>query len=279
MNSLSFIFAVFYFGLFISPVSVTDIGDMDTHIVKNDQLPFQGGERITMKVFYNWKSVWVGAGELVLKTNEDIKFGKPVFRIVAIGQTYKRYEMFYKVRDRYESFIDKVTLKPIEFVRDVNEGGFIIDENYRFNHGTGKVITSNFKHDPVKIDTYRITQDVFDVVSVIYHARNIDYNNYTIGDKIPFNVFIDGKTYNLEMDFLGRKTIRTKMGKFKTFMLKPSLIDNEYFEKEDKMIIYVSDDENKLPIRVESPLTVGRVLADLKSYSGLKYPFNAKIRK
>lgn len=245
--------------------------------MKNEAV-FHAGEKLTMKVFYNWSALWIGAGEIVFNIKEDTINGKNVYHVVVEGETYKSYELFYKVHDIYESYFDRESLFPEKFVRNVNEGGFIIDETYHFNQDNKYVDTYDYRHNPVKEESFNFSNNVLDVVSAIYFARCLDFSKYNVGDKIPFSVFIDGLVYDLYIRYEGEKDLKTKMGKFKTIMLKPLLIDNEYFDGGEEMTIYVSDDDNRLPIRVESPLTVGNVIADLKGFSGIKYDFSSRIK-
>lgn len=242
-----------------------------------DQAVFEPGEKMVFKVAYTWSAFWLNAGELVFRVEEDVLNETPVYKLKVDGETYKSYEWFYKVKDRYESYIDRETLLPKLFVRDANEGGFIIREDYSFYHDQRKVHTKDYRHDPVKRDSFETVSTVHDVVSAIYYARTIDFAKYTAGDRIPIDIFIDGKTYPIEIRYRGKDRIKTKGGKFDVLVISPTLIENDLFEADDEMIIYVTDDQNKIPVRVESPLTVGSVKADLIGYGGLKYPFEAKV--
>ena len=238
---------------------------------------FQSGEKFVLKVYYNWTAIWLNAGEVVFKVQEKELNDKPVFHVTAAGQTYKSYEWFYKVKDQYETYLDVNTLKPYKFVRDVNEGGYLIKNIYDFDHQSRKVYTQDLLKTPVEKNTYEIPSCVHDVVSAIYYARNIDFDKYKKDDRIPLSVFIDGEVYNMYIRYMGKETIKTKLGKFRTIKFKPLLLDNEYFEGGEKMIIWVTDDANKIPVRIETPITVGSIKADLMSYSGLKYDFGAKV--
>lgn len=236
------------------------------------------GEKMVFKFYYNWKALWLSAGEMTFRAQNTDFQGRPAIHLRVDGSTYKSYEWFYKVRDVYESYISPVTLMPYRFQRDVNEGGFIIKDQYDFDYVRNKVYTFDYRKEPFKRDTIDIHPCVHDVVSAIYHARNIDYDAYKPGDKIPVNVFIDGKVYDLYIRYMGKKRIKTKMGQFDVLVLKPLMLRNEYFAGGEEMTLYVTDDENKLPVRIESPLTVGWVKVDLIGYSGLRNPFAARVK-
>jgi hypothetical protein len=114
-------------------------------------------------------------------------------------------------------------------------------------------------------------------LSAIYYARNIDFNKYKVGDKIPFSMFLDNEVYNLYIRYLGKETIKTKKGKFKAIKFKPLLIKGTIFEGGEKMNVWVSDDANHVPVRVESPISVGKVQVDLIDYKSLRYPLSSLI--
>lgn len=238
---------------------------------------YQPGEKMVFKFYYNWKVLWLSAGEMVFKVDHTRLEGDTALHLRVDGATYKSYEWFYKVRDIYESYIDPETMLPYRFARDVNEGGFIIKEQYDFGEKREKVFTKNFKKQPVAKDTFDIHSCVHDVVSAIYYARNIDYSRYDVGDKIPIDVFIDRKVYSLYIRYMGRSKVETKLGTFDTYILKPLLVDNDYFDGGEEMTLYVTADKNRLPVRIESPLTVGTVKVDLISFGGLRHPFTARL--
>jgi hypothetical protein len=261
----------------LTPGTVTDSTPSNSPPIRVDQPVFKPGEKMVFRVAYTWSAFWLNAGEISFKLAETDLNGGPTLHVRVDGETYKSYEWFYKVKDRYETYMHQESLLPQLFIRDANEGGFIIKEDYTFNHGETKVYTKDYRHEPVKQDTFQTVPRVHDVVSAIYYARTIDYSKYKAGDKIPIDIFIDGKTYSIHITFLGRDRIKTKAGKFDVLIIRPSLIDNDLFEADDEMTIYVTDDKNKIPVRVESPLTVGWVKADLIGYGGLAHPFEAKV--
>jgi hypothetical protein len=118
---------------------------------------------------------------------------------------------------------------------------------------------------------------VQDVLSAIYYARNIDFNKYKPGDKIPFNMFIDEEVHPLFIRYLGKEVVKTKYGKYKAIKFSPLLINGTIFSGGEKMVVWVSDDPNHVPLRIESPITVGSVKVDMKGYSNLRYPLSSRI--
>ncbi|MEZ5017661.1 MAG: DUF3108 domain-containing protein [Flavipsychrobacter sp.] len=232
---------------------------------------FKVGEKLTFNVYYNMGWIWAGAGTAVFTTTLEKKSGRDVYHIVGDGRTYKSYEWFYKVRDKYETFIDTNTLLPVKFVRDVSEGGLKFYKSATFNHKDGKALTKDGLID--------VPSCVQDVLSTIYYARNIDYDKYKPGDKIPFDMYLDETVYHLYIKYMGKERIKTKYGTFNSIKIKPLLIDGTMFSGGEKMSVWVSDDKNHIPLRVDSPIIVGSVKVDLMGFENLRNPFTALISK
>ena len=232
---------------------------------------FQDGERLTFRVYYNLNFVWINAGNAVFNTNLEDMNGHKVYHITGTGKTSKSYEWVFKVKDKYETYIDKESMLPLRFVRNVNEGGTKIRQDVTFNHKKGEAISDK--------KVYSIPKCTQDVLSTIYYARNIDYNKYSPGDKIPFNLFLDDKLYSLYIKYIGKERITTKMGTFNAIKIMPLLIEGTIFKGGEKMTVWVSDDENHLPLRVDSPILVGSIKVDLIGYDNLRNPFEGMVNK
>jgi len=230
---------------------------------------FKDGEKLTYRVYYNMGFVWINAGNVHFNTNLEQMNGHKVYHVTGAGRTSKSYEWVYKVKDKYDTYIDKETMLPLRFVRHVKEGGFTIDQDVTMNHAAGEA-TSDNKVYPIP----RCTQDV---LSAIYFARNIDYNKHSPGDKIAFSMFLDNKVYNLYIKYVGKEKIDTKMGSYNAIKIVPLLIEGTIFKGGEKMTVWVTDDDNHLPLRVESPILVGSIKVDLLDFENLRNPFNASI--
>jgi hypothetical protein len=126
-----------------------------------------------------------------------------------------------------------------------------------------------------KSGVYKVPDCVQDVISAVYCARNIDFNKYKKDDKIPFKMFLDNEVYDMYIRYLGKEEIKTKYGKFRAIKFKPLLLKGTIFEGGEKMNVWVSDDANRIPLRVESPIVVGSVKMDMMSYRNLRYPLSS----
>lgn len=232
---------------------------------------FKENESVLYHVYYNVSFIWVNAGEVNFTTAKEKIGNKDVFHIIGDGKTYPSYDWIFKVRDRYESFIDANELIPIKFIRNVNEGSYQIYNHVLFNNAENKATSTN--------GTFKVPKCVQDVLSSIYYARNIDFSNKKKGDKVFFNMFLDDKVYPIYLTYLGKEKIKTKYGTFNSIKFSPTLIAGTIFKEGDAMTVWVSDDANHVPVRINSPISVGSIKVDLMKFTNLKYPFTSLISK
>lgn len=228
---------------------------------------FQAGEVLTMKVFYNSLGMYIGAGEAVFTTNLERFNGKTVYHCIGDGKSYSFFDNFFRVRDRYETYIDTATMLPMKFIRNVDEGGYKIYNNVTFNQGAGTAVSTK--------GVFKTPNCIQDVVSAIYYARNINFDKYKPGDKIPFDMYLDDEVFHLYIRYIGKETVKTRYGKFRAIKFKPLLIKGTMFQGGEKMTVWVSDDPNHLVLRVESPISVGSVKVDMYGYKNLRYPLTS----
>jgi hypothetical protein len=162
-------------------------------------------------------------------------------------------------------------MQPLRFVRNVNEGGYKKYQNVTFNKSANTAVTTD--------GVFKVPACVQDVVSAMYYARNIDFSKLRPEDKIPFSMFLDNEVFNLYIRYLGKEEIKTRYGKFRAIKIKPLLIKGTIFEGGEDMTVWVSDDLNHIPVRVESPIVVGKVKIDMMSYSNLRHPLSSLLKR
>jgi hypothetical protein len=231
---------------------------------------YHAGEQLTFTVFYAVAGIYVNAGTAVFTNTLERLNGTPVYHVIGDGRTNSSYDWIYTVRDRYESYIDTSNMLPLKFIRNVHEGDHKQYENITFNRKTNTAVTNK--------GVYKVPLCVQDVLSAIYYARNINFKKYKPGDRIPFTMFLDNEVFNMYIRYLGKETIKTKYGKFDAVKFKPLLIKGTIFEGGEKMTVWVTDDENRIPVRVESPISVGSVKVDMMGYRNLRYPLTSLRR-
>jgi hypothetical protein len=228
------------------------------------------GEKISYTIYYNVIGLYVNAGNAQFTVAPSKWEGDPAYTFTALGNSNQRYDWIFKVRDKYESIVDAKTLLPYYFSRTINEGSFHQNQNLTFNQKSNEVLND-------RGDTFKSADCTFDVISAIYAARNLDFRNLQVNDKVYLNFFLDNELFPSYFKYLGKETIRTKFGKFKAIKIAPLLVKGTMFKGGEQMSIWVTDDENHIPIRIETPIIVGTIKVDMKSYEGLRYPLTSLI--
>ncbi|MEZ4985840.1 MAG: DUF3108 domain-containing protein [Saprospiraceae bacterium] len=237
---------------------------------------FLAGEELVYKVYYNWNFVWMSAGEVVFRVTEE---GNE-YHFSARGRTYSSYDWFFKVRDNYDSYVSKENLLPRLSIRDIEEGDYKRYERVTFNHSKQQAVSKKgVTRDETNTETFEMDGCMHDILSILYYMRNINVDNMRPGGEIPIKFFFDREIYPLKVKYLGKedKTRIKGQGQFKTHKISPQLIAGEVFKEGDEMTVYVSQDKNKIPLMIESPVSVGSVKVVLKSWKGLKYDLSSKI--
>lgn len=241
------------------------------HANKTEVLPskqnnaFKAGEILTYRMHYGL----LNAGAAVLEVKPDILEvnGRKVFHIVGTGYTTGTTDVFFKVRDRYETYMDKDALLPWLFVRRVEEGGCKFSQDYVFNHYTKKV-------DIGKDQKYDVPVGVQDMVSAFYSARSLDLSNAKEGDVFSLTCFLDKEVWPLKIRFIGREVITTDIGKFKCLKFRPIVQKGRVFKKEEDLNVWISDDKNHIPMRVKADVLVGSIKMDITSVRNLANPMS-----
>lgn len=237
--------------------------------IKN--VAFKVEEEVSFTVYYAVAGIYVNAGTATFTSKLETINNRPVYHIVGDGKTNSSYDWVYKVRDRYESYIDTATMQPLKFVRNVNEGGYKKYQNITFNKTANTAVATD--------GVFKVPACVQDVVSAMYYARNIDFSKLQPEDKIPFSMFLDNEVFNLYIRYLGKEEIKTKYGKFRAIKIKPLLIKGTIFEGGENMTVWITDDANHIPVRVESPIVVGKVKIDMMSHANLRHPLTSLIKR
>ncbi len=237
---------------------------------------FMGGEEFTYKVVYKWGFIWVEAGEAAFSAQLSSLNGKSVYHFLGTGVTYPKYDWIFKVRDKYESYADTMTLKPLRFAREVREGNTVTNDDYVFFQRRSKVYTSSRKYgERAKLDSLAITNCTNDVLTAIFYARCLDFSKYKANDTIAITFVLDGVVYPSYIRYVGKETIENDvLGRVRCIKFRPNLVKGSIFPGGEGMTVWVTDDENKMPVYVETPILVGTVKVLLTKYVGLRNKVN-----
>ncbi|MEM7572994.1 MAG: DUF3108 domain-containing protein [Bacteroidota bacterium] len=240
-----------------------------------DNAAFQAGERITYKLFYNWNFVWIAAGEVTFIVYD---IGNE-YHISVRGRTYSSYEWFYKVRDHYESYVDKQTLLPRMHIKDVHQGNYRRYDRTTFDQGSSRAVSMRgVTRDSLTRKNISFEGCMHDLISIVYYTRNLDVSQLGIGDEVPITILMDQEIYPLKIKYLGADdNVKVKgAGRYRTQIFSPQLIAGDVFKEGDEMKIFVGDDANRIPVMITSPVTVGEVKAVILSTRNLRHPFTAR---
>lgn len=267
-------FAKVSLGPFLGLMLLTSVSDGQPPVRKVSNNAFQAGEVVEYRVHYG--AVTAGVARLEVKPQLVEMNGRQCFHMVGVGISSKLFSPFFKVNDRYETFVDTETLVPQKFKRRIEEGSFKHYIEVEFDQTKHKASErSTTVPGPVVHDVPAYIQDV---MSAFYFARTQDYSNAKVGDVSHFQNFIDHKVHDLDVAFMGREVIEVGGIKYKTVKLEPLLMEGGIFTHKGDMFIWISDDENRIPIRVESGLVIGSVQVDYVKASNLRHPMTSRVR-
>ncbi|MGK0412926.1 MAG: hypothetical protein ACJA1B_001128 [Polaribacter sp.] len=240
---------------------------LTTTFSQKKEIAFKSGESLRYKMSY---SGFLRAGTAVLEIKEKDFNGKKVFYTKGTGWTSGMIKWFFEVDDVYESYFDKDSVKPYLFKRKINEGGYKKHRITSFNHKAKIAYVQDFIHQK---DTTISILDIQDMMSAFYYLRNQNVTNLQKGDEIAIDIFMDSQVYPFKLKFFGREVLRTKFGKVNSLIFRPLVQSGRVFKAEESVTIWITDDANKIPIKMMASLSVGSLRAELESYEGLANPF------
>lgn len=242
----------------------------NSFVSKNEA--FTTGEWFKLRIHYGF----VNAGYATLEVKEAVKNNKKVFHVLGKGWTTGMTKFFFKVEDDYQSYFDKQTGKPYQYVRKIDEGGYTKNQVGYFNQENHTVLVKDFKKNSEK--TFVVPENVQDIVSSFYYLRNYPgIDKLQKGESVSIDMFFDDETIKFKLKFLGKEDISTKFGKITCMVFRPYVQAGRVFKEEESLTVWISDDENKIPVRLKASLAVGSLKADLDAFKGLKHSFKVKV--
>lgn len=272
MNGLRYTFTLQRISLFVLSFLV-GTGIYGQHV---KELPFKDGESLTYVLSYTWGGVNTDVGEGVA----TLKYKDGTYNALVTGKTYRFYDFFFKVREHFESDFDEQTLRPLSFYRNTMEGKYRMINEYKFDNDTYEIHAVTKKRDNAPKDSILAGKPyTYDLVTLYYVSRTLDFSKIPIGEKQPISFAIDREIYDMYFIYKGKEVKKMKgVGTFKTLKFAVRLVAGEVFTGEDELLLWVSDDDNKIPLWFESKVLVGTVYGRLKKWKNLKYPLESKIK-
>ncbi|MFT6997480.1 MAG: hypothetical protein ACJAQ4_001234 [Cryomorphaceae bacterium] len=232
-----------------------------------DQNAFGEGEYLRFRLHYGL--IDAGEAELNIYKSKRKYEGRDALHVIGTGKTLGAFNWFFKVRDRYETYLDEEGVFPWEFVRDIREGGYEKQQTYSFHQHKAAVSTN-------KGDTFKIPPLSQDMLSSFYFARTIDFSNARIGEVFTIPTFVDGEEYPLKIRYLGKENLKSRTGTYRCLKFVPVVQEGRVFKEEEDMTVWITDDKNKIPVLAQAKVVVGSIKMELVEYHNLSNPI-AKI--
>ncbi len=233
---------------------------------------FSKGEHLEFRVHYGM----VNAGEAIMEIDEDpVVMGDNVcYKIDIFGTSTGMFDFFIRVRDNWGTYFDTTQFIPRRFYRYIEEGKYrkneIVDFDHEANVATVSRLGKKTKTLKKKVN-FDVPENCQDMVSGYYFLRTLDYTDMPEGHVLNLKGFFDDDVYDFKVRFTGREVLKTKIGKINTLVFTPIMPENSLFDGEDSIQIWLSDDKNKVPIKVKAKMFIGAVEIDIKSVDNLKY--------
>lgn len=238
-------------------------------MAQNNRPAFKAGEWLKFRIHYGF----LNASYATLQLSNDTIDSLPVYHVVGRGKTTGFASIFFKVDDTYESYFGKKDGKPHRFIRKINEGGYTKDIEIDFYYDQEKAILKDNKNG--KQMDIPVHDGIQDLLSASYHLRNkYALDDFKVGESIDMDMLYDDDgVYKFKLKFLGKEIIRTKFGKVECLKFRPVVQSGRVFKEQESLTLWVSNDLNKIPIRIKADLAVGSLKADLDAYNGLRNQF------
>jgi hypothetical protein len=226
------------------------------------------GEWFKFRVHYGF----VTAGYATLGVESKTLNGKKVHHVRGYGETVGVSRWFFKVEDDYQSYIDSEKNIPYKFIRKIDEGGYTKDIEVDFDHNLKKATVKDKKHNETSV--FSFPEETQDMVSAFYYLRNnLDTKTIKEGDVIEMNMFFDKENFKFQLKFIGREVLSTNFGRVNTLIFRPYVQSGRVFKEKESLTVWVSDDDNKIPLLIKANLAVGSLKATLSEFKGLKHSF------
>ncbi|TPE45027.1 DUF3108 domain-containing protein [Pontibacter mangrovi] len=229
---------------------------------------FGTGEVLKYKVHYGP----ITAAEAVINVSPEIHTvnNRPCYKATVYGKTNGSFDLFIRIRDTWQSYIDTAAIVPQRSFRNIEEGNYRKHETVDFDHYANKAHVEKKKKSKRERKTYKVSDNVQDIVSGFYYLRTLDFDNMHVGDKTTVQGFFDEENFDMEVEYRGREVVNTKAGTIRAIKLVPRMPKNDLFNGENSITVYLSDDKNKIPVLIQAEMFVGSVKINLYDYKNLK---------
>jgi len=251
---------------FIGQNQNANVQEVTYDVKKQTNNAFTFGEKLVYKVHYGLLNG--GTCEFAVGDQPKMIGDNATYHLRVFGKSTGIVDLMFSVKDEYESYMDVEDLLPRQATKKVKEGNYKDSDFIIFDQKNRKANSRRGSLD--------IPENTHDIISAIYYSRTTDMKNAKVGDVFPVNFYLDHKNYEFRFKFLGREVIETELGKFNTLKIRPQVVEGRVFKDSEAITMWVTDDENHIPLRAQSEIWVGSLKADLISMKGVKNPLTSK---
>ncbi len=240
---------------------------------------FGDEEYLEYTVSYHWGLIWIDAGKVDFKAKAIRNKDENAWHFFSTGMSFRKFDWFFKVRDTFEVISSNKGLKPVRFKRHTNEGGYVIFNDYTFDHQNLSVAAiSKETRKARSIDTISITSKTLDVLTATYFVRSMDFKNMKMNDTLGIEMILDGVVFTLPIVFHGYETYKNRDGKkYNCIKFSALLEKGTMFRAGEQLFVWVTNDKNKIPVMIEAKITVGSIKVILSGFENLKHPMNSMV--
>lgn len=228
---------------------------------------FKPGEEIRYRVHYGF----LNAGHATMKITDKYYMvnNRVCFRVEISGKSSGAVDAMYRIRNVWGSYFDTINFQPQKSFRSIAENRYRKREETYFDYARN---IASIRAENDTPETVRIVPQVQDMVSGYYFLRLLSYDLRQKGDTIRIPGIFEDQTYDFKILYLGRERVKTKMGRINAIVLSPVMPENKLFRGNHPIKLWISDDRNRIPLKVEAEMVVGSVDLDVEEIVNLKYP-------
>lgn len=252
-------------------------------VVQAQDLPFQNGEELNYTIRYKYGLVVMKAGTARYRLNTAIYNQKQALKSSLDFKTTSFFDKVLMIRDTLTAYAGMPDLTPLYHNRSVNEGSsHYTEEMWIRKHGDAytEVSVKRMKADVVRIDTIISVKNLgYDFLNVFLYVQNMDYSRWNTGDIRQLTTFMGDRKANIIIRYAGQAILEKGDNlKYNTFRLTIDITDEAFAESKNAMEVWISNDENHIPLKLKAKLKIGAAEAEVSSYKNLKYPLTSEIR-
>ncbi|MBS1910759.1 MAG: DUF3108 domain-containing protein [Bacteroidetes bacterium] len=223
-------------------------------------------EKLQFDVGY--KFITAGTAVMQIGSGPVAVSGRNCYDVRFDVRTTSAFDKVFKVRDRYQTYIDIDGIFPWRFEQSVREGNYSRDFSAIVDQRANVAKTTE--------GSFKVPAFVHDILSAFYYTRALDLHSLKKGQSFTLKNFYGKNTYDLRIRILGREQVEVDAGTFDCIVVEPLVVEGGLFKNEGRIVVYLTDDDRKIPVKVSTKVVIGSIDGELTGYSGTRGPIAAK---